>query len=366
MYPTFELGSWHVSTYGALYALAVLVFGLGAFRRLLRLGSPAGALAQDLLLVIAGMVAGTYLPCVGPTIQRLVQAGRLALIGHPSVLWGLAAGVGLAAWRCRRRRLPVGRTLDLGILPLPLALAFVRLGCQAAEPITCPVGLNDGSWGLRFHSLLDLSHMPDNCAGCMLPYYLCYEGQELPIIGGLRRQALSRMARALGGQAGVTGYQGWGITCGGPYLFALTEPGGGSNWSFFGGDYAVITPTQVISFPVGFWIPGARPLTLTLAYTMPVNVSWGLYAGDRKAPNLGRPLTQPLSLSGFTYVWLVSSPVPSGTAPGPYTQIVTATTDPPANPRSQSVSHLVWIGGWVAPPPPPAWHRRYLPLLLQR
>ncbi len=132
MLPILRIGSWQLSMYGLMYGLGVFVLGGYGFTRLLRLGLPAERLGRSLLRTIAGGVLGSYAPMLWLTLQAFLQSGQFALTGAPNILWALFAGLGVAAVECRRNGTPLRRALDLGLLPLPLAFAIVRIGCLAA------------------------------------------------------------------------------------------------------------------------------------------------------------------------------------------------------------------------------------------
>ena len=47
MLPTFDLGPWHIRTYGALVGLVVILSGMIGFHRLRHLGLPASIIIRS-------------------------------------------------------------------------------------------------------------------------------------------------------------------------------------------------------------------------------------------------------------------------------------------------------------------------------
>ena len=148
MLPTIELGPVSLSTYGAVYALAMLAGGLYSFHRLVRGGIPAHLVGSDLLVVIWSGVAGALLG-VGliPMLRALLATGVLAWPGGSAYSAGLITGIGVGLWCARRRGLSIGRAFDLGGMGVPLAQAIGRWGCLARG---CCYGQLTDSWlGVR-------------------------------------------------------------------------------------------------------------------------------------------------------------------------------------------------------------------------
>jgi phosphatidylglycerol---prolipoprotein diacylglyceryl transferase len=143
MLPYFQLGPWSVNTYAFLYALMYLLVGILGFRRLRRLPYPATILGNLVLVTILSVVIGSLLPVLFATLQGYFQTGIWSWGGQVRLLGGMAAGITVAVLCIRREGLPLGKTLDLGILPFPLGMAIGRLGCFAAG---CCYGAATESW----------------------------------------------------------------------------------------------------------------------------------------------------------------------------------------------------------------------------
>lgn len=139
MLPTLSLGSWHVSTHGALVGLAVVVCGLYLFRRLLRLPYPPGVFVRGITLMLLGGAIGTLL---GTVLINLLRDPSTPPEGL-SVVWTMVGG-GLATALCVwKHHASLGRVLDMGVPPLALAQAIGRVGCLAAG---CCYGRPTDSW----------------------------------------------------------------------------------------------------------------------------------------------------------------------------------------------------------------------------
>jgi hypothetical protein len=229
------------------------------------------------------------------------------------------------------------------------------------DTVTCPQGLELAVDGWNFHgqSYLNLTHQPDGCEGCLLPAYYCYEGQESP-------WDLATLSSML--DENVTSYQGWGITCLGPQPLSLTDDSSPS-WHLGGLSAVWVTPTQSITLQHYISVDtGGDPMTLALDYTTTMTgVEWGIYGGTWAEPDLGDPITLPVPVAEgeWKVVWMVSEPVPTSTVAGAYNLSLTATSV--VSPSDFLwASDVIWVGTWVAPPPPPGYdYHVYLPLVVK-
>jgi len=159
MLPLFRVGPWQASTYQLLQVLAATIAGTWAFDRLLRLGLPPQRTARWLLLTLVVVYVAAHL---GARLLPRWSADPPTPIPETDGLgsfWALLGGLGVTVLCCRSRAIPLGRALDLGVLPLPLGLAIARLGCVAAgccygKPTNLPLGLYlpdaYGAWAVRF------------------------------------------------------------------------------------------------------------------------------------------------------------------------------------------------------------------------
>jgi phosphatidylglycerol:prolipoprotein diacylglycerol transferase len=143
MLPTFELGPWHIRTYGLMVALAVLIMALIGFHRLRQLKVPASTIIRGgAPIFFAGLVVG-YAVYYLPKLPHFIRTGTLGPGEGPSITWGLVGAVIMAVISCRKYRVSLGRAFDLGILACPLGQAVARLGCLAAA---CCYGYPTDSW----------------------------------------------------------------------------------------------------------------------------------------------------------------------------------------------------------------------------
>ena len=143
MLPTLNVGPWHIHTYHVMATLALLVAGMYSFHRLLQLDHPPEIIVRGLVLTILSGAAGTFLAFAFPYLRKMLLPNSPAPTEGLSATWMLAGGLSTAIIYCRWHRIPLGRALDLGLLPVPLGLAMGRLGCAAAG---CCYGKLTDSW----------------------------------------------------------------------------------------------------------------------------------------------------------------------------------------------------------------------------
>ena len=234
---------------------------------------------------------------------------------------------------------------------------WAALGIAATEPISCPMGLNAAGWAVEASILLDLHDQPDDCTGCTVQVYGCYEGQNSPLE--------SQESRALAHSLGIESYQGQGITCLGPKPIYLDYPG----LSLEGAPLtAVITPTLPITMHERVYNATGDVVTLTLGYTSSVS-GWQFYGGDWVTPDTNKPIipgTTEIVIPGqvptSSYIWAINNPVPADTPDGPHSLVITVTsTTSPTLTIWDAIT--LWSGEWVAPPLPGGVRRVYMPLI---
>jgi hypothetical protein len=242
---------------------------------------------------------------------------------------------------------------------------WMALGLRDTGPVTCPAGLNlaPGNWGIVAETLLNLSRQPNNCEGCTLRTYYCYEGTNSPL-----DYVTNQAVRALAAQAEMeaTSYQGENVTCIGPQLMHLTEQKG---LNLIGAPHsAVITPTQPVSLSTGLLNEHTGPLTVTVDHSTSLSTSWQIYTGTYDAPDSVAPLLTPdqeLVLQRHTpsYLWFLND-VPTETQAGAQSLLITVTVvTSPALSTSHNV--LLWSGEWVPPTGAVLDQNVYLPLILR-
>lgn len=129
MYPVlFRIGSFEVTSFGVLVAIAALV-GIRLFgRELARSGLPGDAVDAAIAGVIGGLVGAKLLWTLEflgdqPVTDLLFSRGGLSWFG------GLTGGVGTGLWVLRRRRIPIVRALAAATPALALGHAIGRVGC---------------------------------------------------------------------------------------------------------------------------------------------------------------------------------------------------------------------------------------------
>lgn len=129
MYPTlFRVGSFEVTTFGLLVAIAALV-GLWVFQReLTRSGLSASGVDAALIGVLGGLVGAKVIWAIefrheGPFLSLLLSRGGLSWFG------GFLGGVGSGLWALQRRRIPIVPALSAAAPALAIGHAIGRIGC---------------------------------------------------------------------------------------------------------------------------------------------------------------------------------------------------------------------------------------------
>ncbi|MBM3134276.1 MAG: prolipoprotein diacylglyceryl transferase [Chloroflexi bacterium] len=142
MLPTFELGPWQIGTYGLLISLALIISGMWSLHRLLRLDYPPAIIVRGFSLAVLGGFAAFQIPYL-INYWLIARYGLLARLEGQNLIWAIGGAIGVAVIHCWMSRTPLGRSLDLAVLPVPLGLAIGRLGCFAAG---CCYGRPTDSW----------------------------------------------------------------------------------------------------------------------------------------------------------------------------------------------------------------------------
>ena len=129
MYPVlFRIGSFEITSFGVLVAVAALV-GIWLFgRELARSGLPRDGVDAAMYGVIGGLVGAKLLWTLEfsgdqPVEDLLFSRGGLSWFG------GLLGGVGTGLWILRRRRVPIVRALAAATPALAIGHAIGRVGC---------------------------------------------------------------------------------------------------------------------------------------------------------------------------------------------------------------------------------------------
>ncbi len=224
---------------------------------------------------------------------------------------------------------------------------WMAMGAVTTPTVSCSSVPTMTNWMYEAEFWLDLGGTPDAGVGATLPLYACYKGQTPPLFAGLASS------------------QDWGITCLGPQPISLEDV---PRIELAGTHTAWITPTQTITFYhyIRNWTGITR--TVTITHTSTPTLPWQLYTAFEADPNTLVPLTDTIDLPASFWkirpLWAQAT-VPENTPAGAATLVITA-TDVTSPTLSTWTSDLVWVGEWVAPPPPP-WERYkvYLPLVIR-
>ncbi len=246
---------------------------------------------------------------------------------------------------------PARFTFAANELPAAAEKVWATLGVATTPTLTCPAGLATSNWELHLDFQLDLSYVADNCRGCTLDVFLCYEGQELPgsrltkyVTRQQANRTLEKLVRTTDAQAGVRDYRDWGITCAGPLPLQMIDDPGWSNWYLVGASAQAITPTWPItlSHTIEGGVP-SPPQLIDLAFSSNLAAGWRWSDGAQF-------ITPPISYDGAIpqTIYLVGQ-APADAPAGMYsTQITASLRSQPADRRL--ATDLIWVGDWVAPP----------------
>lgn len=158
MYPIlFRIGSFEVTTFGLLVAIAALV-GLRVFNReLARSGLSADGVDAALIGVIGGLVGAKLIWAIefrhdGPFLSLLLSRGGLSWFG------GFLGGVSSGLWALRRRRIPILPALAAAAPALAIGHAIGRIGCfLVGDDYGRPTDL---PWGVAFPQGLPPTTVP--------------------------------------------------------------------------------------------------------------------------------------------------------------------------------------------------------------
>lgn len=158
MYPVlFRIGTFEVTTFGVLVAIAALV-GIWIFgRELARSGLPEDATNAAVAGIIGGLVGAKLLwtaehASEEPILSLLLSRGGMSWFG------GFVGGIGAGLIVMRRQQLPIIRTLAAATPALAFGHAIGRIGCflvgdDYGRPTTLP-------WGVAFPQGLPPTNIP--------------------------------------------------------------------------------------------------------------------------------------------------------------------------------------------------------------
>jgi phosphatidylglycerol:prolipoprotein diacylglycerol transferase len=158
MYPTlFRIGTFEVTTFGVLVALAALV-GIWLFgRELRRSGLPEEASNAAVAGLLGGLLGAKLLWAIefmgeAPLADLIFSRGGLSWFG------GLLGGVGTGVWMLRRYRVPIVRGLAAATPALAIGHAIGRIGCfLVGDDYGRPTDL---PWGVAFPEGLPPTNVP--------------------------------------------------------------------------------------------------------------------------------------------------------------------------------------------------------------
>lgn len=132
MLPVIHIGPFSLVTYGLVYALAALAGGILAFWRMRQVSARVSTWRLQILLVVAAIVVGLFLPGLIQTRIESLLTGQPPAPIQMRVYYGLAFGIAALLILTRISHRDPGSRLDQMAAPFALAYAIGRLGCLAA------------------------------------------------------------------------------------------------------------------------------------------------------------------------------------------------------------------------------------------
>lgn len=249
-------------------------------------------------------------------------------------------------------------------LPQTPGKIWVTFGAVTTPTLTCPAGKRTADWEIALDFQLDLSYVPNNCQGCTLDVFLCYEGQELPgsrlakyVARQQANRVLEKLVRATAAGAGVQDYRDWGVTCAGPLPLQLLDDPDWNRWMLVGASAQAVTPTWPIT--LSHRLEGGNfhpPALMDLAFSSNLQANW-------QWSNGAQIITPPIDYDGYKDIYLVGQ-VPVGAAAGMYSVQITASMH--SQPTDYRVAtDLIWVGEWLPPPQGGPSRKLYLPLVMK-
>jgi len=158
MFPVlFRIGTFEITSFGALVALAALV-GIWVFGRELRRSGLADTVVNAAIVgAIGGLIGAKVIWTIefagtAPMTQLLFSRGGLSWFG------GLAGGVGTGLWMLRHYHVPLVRGLAAAAPALAIGHAIGRIGCfMVGDDYGKPSGL---PWAVAFPTGLPPTDVP--------------------------------------------------------------------------------------------------------------------------------------------------------------------------------------------------------------
>jgi len=249
---------------------------------------------------------------------------------------------------------PEKMTFAQNRLPAIDGQRWVSVGASKTPKVVCPADLNQTAWEFKISLPLDLFGNTGD-----VPLYFCQEGQNPPPIGQVIQKTLARKSLA----AGTGTVQADGITCIGPQPHSLA-----TTFTIKFGNPAIawgFKPPKEVRIFHELYVNGGA-ISLNFSIDSQINgANWKLFQGTETAPDFNQAIVSPASIpGGVNFLWLVGD-VPDGTPSGSYNVVVSAEKVGDSAVKS-SVTDLIWVDIWVAPPLPGGMTYNYLPLILQK
>lgn len=245
--------------------------------------------------------------------------------------------------------------LDLELQPAPERMGFVTgtlprvagQGWAVVKPVVaagtaCPQGVTipANQWEVHEDGLIDYGSSLA-CDGCTLEFYLCYEGQSDPFLGGSAAALAARLASV----------QADGITCIGPAPIRISSDETPPGLDFDGPSASRVTPPGQARSLHLLQNESSSSQSVTFSSSSGLGLDWKLYRGSHEVPDLNQPITGSVAVQGHNVatIWSVAD-IPAGTQ-GIELHTLRATAAGHPSLPVWTVDHVL-VGPWVPPPPP--------------
>lgn len=211
------------------------------------------------------------------------------------------------------------------------------LAPSPTAPATCQAGLGTASWEYYSAVPIDAGANASAWNEKVLRSYLCFVGTVAPPF-------VPAAATLLGLVTATAAPPPPLVTALGPFPIRL--PANPPDPPFFvhGAGLRGVLPPAHLEVMFRVENPTSQAASATMSARSKLKLPWRVYNGSWSAPNLGSPITGPVTLQGHNglAVWLVAD-APAGVA-GAETLTLTATS--PANGHSTWNTGVIWFGGW--------------------
>ena len=209
------------------------------------------------------------------------------------------------------------------------------------DPIILPEDrfpVDAGLWEFFTTGVITMPDMPADGEGCTLELYMCHVGTEPPPFFESDYKVASTLLQT---------YQDDGVTCFGPWphLVGSSSPDLDQPIKLHGQGIDRVAPPARAQFH--HMLTASDSETITISVESSRGFPWRVYEGSYNEPDLGRPITGNITVSGGFTLWLVGD-IPADAPDGADTIVLTASLA--AEPDKKVwATDVLWVGDWTPP-----------------